>query len=149
MAKLILEHHHTRRLRPDDDNALILLFQFSLRASGEGASGEAASGEAVSSPRDVFWTEARLQEFLASKPGWASVSAEDREKVLFRFVQEQIAAAGRKLRQCRLSWSPGSPHASGPAESPASIQYPDAPPVTVDTENREASRFGARAGAGL
>lgn len=144
MERLLLEFHGFRRLRSDDKYDPIVLLHFSLTPESRRAEGLAPRQE------DHFWTEARLQRFLAEQPGWKSLSRDDKVKVLFRYAEDEIRAARRKLREVHLFWAPNSSLNGGPPVDPATIPFPKAPAVTIDPEDPASSRrFHARAGAGL
>jgi predicted Fe-S protein YdhL (DUF1289 family) len=144
MDTMLLEFHNWRLLAPDDKNELIALFQFSLAPKSVREVGRGPTQD------QYFWTETKLQRFLATQPGWASLSKDDKVKVLFHFAQEGIRSVRRKVRQAELFWTATSPYAKGPVVLPSAIEFPNAPAVEVEPEDTaSAVRFHARAGAGL
>ena len=145
--ELVLEFHRWRKMRPDDDNELIAIFCFSLMPAGWREAGEA--GERPSH-EDVFWTEVKLAHRLAEAPGWQKISPTDKIKAMFQHAVEQIRAAGRKLRQAPMVWTPTSDLRNGPPWELRAIRFPKAPPVTFSREEpAESPRFLARKAAGL
>jgi hypothetical protein len=144
MARLILEFHDWMEEKPDDDDALVVLFLFTL--------GPAAAREAgvKSGPEHTFWTEARLSRDLSSRGRWPSLSKRDKVKALFRFAQEKIVEAGRKLREAPLYWTPTSPFEEGPPWKLDEIEFPKARPLVFETKAPgESPSLLARKGAGL
>lgn len=144
MEKLILEFHDWMALKPDDDNEVIALFNFSLMPEELRRSGKKPEHT------DCFWTEVKLQRFLAEQPGWRALSKTDKIKAMFQYAVEQVREAGRKVRHLELFWTPTSRHRKGPVEDPKSIRFPKAPPVIIEKRDETtAPRFLARKAAGL
>ena len=142
MDQLILELHGWMPLQPTDDHDTIAMFNFSLMPDELRKSGKRPEHT------DCFWTEVKLDRFLAEQPGWKKLSQGDKVKAMFRYAQEQIQATGRKVRHLEIFWTPQSPRRDGPAYDLASIRFPKAPPVLVERETADAPRFLARKGAG-
>jgi hypothetical protein len=143
MQEMLLEFHDWRRMKADDDNELVVLFLFSLMPADERQAGRQPDHN------DCFWIEVKLSRFLAEQPGWKGLSRADKVKAMFQFALEQIQAAKRKLRQAALVWTSGGRLNHGPPWDLASIRFPKAPPVIVEAEEPQASRFLARKAAGL
>jgi hypothetical protein len=144
MARMILELHDWLEEKPDDDDELIVLFLFTLMPAA------AREARIKPGPDETFWTEARLARDLSSRGAWPGLSKRDKVKALFRFAQEKIVEAGRKLREAPLYWTPTSPFENGPPWSLDEIRFPKAPAVAFDArEPGESPSLLARKGAGL
>jgi hypothetical protein len=143
-GRLVLELHDWKDMGLDDESDIIALFLFTLMPVSERTSGVkpgAAHG---------FWTEVRLSRDLASRGRWAGLSKKDKLKAMFRFAQERIQEAGRKLRQAPMYWTPMSPLRDGPPWSLAEIAFPKAPPLVFEPRAPEESpSLLARKSAGL
>lgn len=142
--ELVLELHGWRKMRPDDDHELVVLFCFTLKPANWRQAGASLSHE------DVFWTEVKLPRFLAEQPGWKKLSRDEKIKAMFQHAADQIQAARRKLREAALIWTPTSRLRNGPPWNLDAISFPKAPPIRFEAEESpDSPRFRARQAAGL
>jgi hypothetical protein len=141
---MVLELHDWREMRADDENDMVALFLFTLMPASERRSG-VKPGAAHS-----FWTEARLSRDLAARGRWAGLSRKEKLKAMFRFAQESIREAGRKLRQAPMYWTPASPLGAGPPWDLAAVEFPKAPAFFFEPKPpEEHPSLLARKAAGL
>lgn len=144
MAKMVLEFHHWRKTKPDDDNELKVLFLFSLQPEGE------RQARVKLDHTKTFWTEVRLSRDLSKRGRWAPLPEEQKVKAMFQFAQERIVEAGRKLREAPMFWTPTGSLKDGPPWDLSRTPFPKAPPIVFETRpHSESSTLLARKAAGL
>jgi hypothetical protein len=142
--RLVLQFHGWQELRPTDESEIVALFLFSLMP--------AADRERGLKPTrlQTFWTEASLSRDLAARGRWPSLSKADKLKAMFRFAQERIQEAGRKLRQAPMYWTPRSPLEAGPPWDLARVPFPRPSAMVFEIEPAAlAPRLESRKAAGL
>ena len=143
-GRLVLELHDWKEMSPDDESDTIALYLFTLMPVSERSSG-VRPGAAHS-----FWTEVRLSRDLASRGRWVGLSKKEKLKAMFRFAQERIQEAGRKLRQAPMYWTTTSPLRDGPPWDLAQVVFPKSPPAIFEpTPPEESPSLLARKAAGL
>jgi len=143
MGRMVLQSHNWRESKPDDNHELKVLFLFTLTSEAEQQSGVKPDA------RRTFWTEVRLSRDLATRGRWAVLSKAERIKAMFRYAQEQIRDAGRKVREVPLFWTPASRLGDGPPWDLTTIEFPKAPPYIFEKTQDSDPSLEARKAAGL
>lgn len=144
MGRMVLEFHDWQEQKPDDDNEVIALFLFSLLAEEDRRSGLRPNHN------QTFWTEVRLSRDLASRGRWPQLSKNEKLQAMFRFAEERIQEAGRKLRQAPMFWTPESRLEAGPPWDISRVPFPRPSAVAFEVEpGAFAQRLESRKAAGL
>ena len=143
MSRMVLEFHNWQESKADDNYEIKALFLFTLMTEAERQSGVKADHN------KTFWTEARISRDLTARGSWANLSRRDKIKAMFRFSQERIAEAGRRLREAPMFWTPTSSLKDGPPWDVSSIQFPKAPPVLFERPGAAGPSLKSRRAAGL
>ena len=145
MARLVLEFHSLKELKPTDESEIVVLFLFTLQSEDDRKAGIKPNHN------QAFWTETTFARDLSGRGAWAKLSRADKLRAMFRYARDCIVDRGEKLRQVHLFWSPLSPLSAGPPwpdTELASMKFPEPSAIVFEPEGALATST-SRDAAGL